>query len=159
MTDPEIKVGDACHDLVERGKVIIVDKAADSVAEHKQSESYDIQTYKSHPLLNVSEDEPVFTAVYLPSNPTVKFSDKYDFPRSRLSRIPVENAGADLKRVQHQFAVALCKGLLTVYDTIEDDDVHRLEVAIEEVLGEERASEVFELVDVEQRFGGDNGGA
>lgn len=101
MVESQIKIGDVCHDLVERGKLLIVGKAADTVAEYRDAENFDLAGYKSHPLLHVSDDDPVYTGVYLPKNPTTEFSGTYDFPASRLARIPVEEASEEVRPPQH----------------------------------------------------------
>jgi len=66
MTDAAIRAGDIAIDLVERGKVLVVEQAAKTVADHQQRKDYDIQSYKGNALLNVSDDEAVWTVVYLP---------------------------------------------------------------------------------------------
>lgn len=157
MADASIKVGDVCHDLIERGKVQIVAKKADTVADLREREKFDLADYKAHPLIRVPDDDTVWTAVYLPDKPTTTFNGSYDFPESRLARVPVEEANQDLMRVQHDSAVQLTRALLSAYNGVEDDTIHRLEVAIEEVLGDDLASLVFELADVENQFGGDDG--
>lgn len=157
MTDPDIKPGDVAIDLVERGKVYVLARTADSVEAHREREGFDLATYKSHPLIHVSDDDPVFECVYLPQNPTVELGKHYDFPASRLARVPVENADESQERIQDELAVQLSTALLAVYDTTDGADGHRLEIAIEEVLGSERASLVFELQDVDERFGGGDG--
>jgi len=111
MVDPEIKTGDVVHDLVERGKMQVVAKAANSVTEYRESESFDLAEYKSHPLLGVTEDDPVYTCVYLPDSPTTSFSGTYDFPRSRLARVPVEEANEDLQRFQGRLITAVLSAL------------------------------------------------
>lgn len=113
MPDPTLKVGDVAIDLVKRGKLQVVGKAADSVAEYTDREDFDLAGYKSHPLLNVSDDEPVYTCVYLPDEPTVSLSGTYDFPESRLARVPVEAANQDLQRLQTEIVVNV---LATMYD-------------------------------------------
>lgn len=119
MVESALKVGDVAHDLVKRGKVQVVAKAADSVAEHRGREGFDLATYKSHLLLDVAEDEPVFTCVYLPDEPTVSFSGTYDFPRSRLARIPIEEANEDLHRFQTEMVAEL---LATMFVTATELD-------------------------------------
>jgi len=154
MTDADIKVGDVCVDLVERGKVQIVAKVADSVEEHQQQESYDIQSYKAHPLLDVSDDEPVFKAVYLPENPTVSFSGTYDFPRSRLARLPVEEANGELERPQNGMAVQILFALITAGKEF-DGGSHcpgPLELARHAGLPEDVVETAAELAQVEQQF-------
>lgn len=125
MPDPELKVGDVAHDLVKRGKVQVVAKAADSVTDHRAQEGFDLAEYKSHPLLDVAEDEPVYTCVYLPEEPTVSFSGTYDFPRSRLARIPVEEANEDLDRFQRELVVDLLADVFERALTADSADAGR----------------------------------
>ncbi|WP_254768271.1 hypothetical protein [Salinilacihabitans rarus] len=120
MVDAEVRPGDVVHDLVERGKMQVVAIAADSVAAYREREDFDLAAYKSHPLLGVGDDEPVYTCVYLPDAPTATFSGTYDFPRSRLARVPVEEANADLDRIQNALAIDLLEKLFT--RAAEDDE-------------------------------------
>jgi hypothetical protein len=121
MTDARIRTGDVVIDLVERGKMLVVEQAAHSVKAHQQTEGYDIQTYKSHPLLDVADTEPVWTCVYLPDKPTTEFSGTYDFPESRLARVPVEEANQDLRRVQERQAVSMLEALFKMAATLDDE--------------------------------------
>lgn len=121
MVDPAIKAGDVCHDLAGSGKVQVVARAADTVADYREHKGFDLATYKAHPLLGVRDDEPVFSCAYLPSDPTVSFgsNEPYSFPASRLARIPVEEAEPDLQRVQRHLAVDVLATLLR--GALDDD--------------------------------------
>jgi hypothetical protein len=159
MTDADIKVGDVCVDLVKRGKVQIVGKVADTVEEHQQTESYDIADYKAHPLLDVADDEPVFKAVYLPDEPTVSFSGTYDFPRSRLARLTVEEAKEDIDRPQNGMAVQI---LFQLFQTAAGGSMASsqealLDVASHSALPEDVVETAAELAQVDQQFEGGDG--
>lgn len=158
MVDAAIKVGDVCTDLVKRGKVQVVGKTADTVEEHQQTESYDIQTYKANALLDVADDEPVFSVVYLPDEPGTSFNKTYDFPRSRLARVPVEEANDELDRVQRGLAIQI---LFNLYQTSGSDDMATTMEAFHDVASHspipaDVVEVAAELADVEERFeGGD----
>lgn len=160
MTDADIKVGDVCHDLIERGKVQIVAKAADTVADYRDREEFDLADYKAHPLLRVPDDDTVWTAVYLPDKPTTTFNGSYDFPESRLARIPVENANEAIQRVQRSLTVTLLTQLLLATEDAQIQASHRVgpgdiaDLARVGFAPEDLVSEALELADVERRFGG-----
>ena len=159
MTDASIKVGDVCHDLVKGGKVQIVAKVADSVAEHRETENYDIAEYKAHPLLDVSDDEPVFKAVYLPEEPSTSFSGTYDFPRSRLTRVPVEEANGGLERPQQGMAVQI---LLQLFQTADGDAMASsadalFDVASHSALPTDIVETAAEMAQVDEQFEGGDG--
>lgn len=154
MPDAAIKPGDVCHDLVQRGKVQVVELAAQSVSIHRQRSDYDITEYKANALLDVQETERVFTCVYLPEDPTVSFSGTYDFPESRLARVPVEEANDGLDRVQHTIATAMLERLFNVARREENtptaDAVADLALAGD--IPEALVETALELADVEDRF-------
>lgn len=111
MVDPDIRVGDVVHDLIERGRLRVVEKAADSVAEYREREGFCLKSYKAHPLLDVTDDETVWRCVYISSDPSVSYGQSYAFPASRLARAPVEEASEDLERPYHSIQRALLAGL------------------------------------------------
>lgn len=156
--DGEIKTGDVAHDLVKGGTVQVVDRAALSVAEYRDREDFDLATYQTHPLLDVSDHESVWTCVYLPSEPSVEFSGTYDFPESRLARIPVEEANQSVVRPQRGLAVALLEGLFsTVEGCRSTDEAEWLrEVAVAHgVVDGDIVDEAWELAQAERTIGGD----
>lgn len=114
MPDPAIQIGDVCIDLVERGKVQVVQQAAATVEEHRQYNDYDVAAWKANALLDVQDDEPVYKCVYLTENPSPSFSGTYDFPRSRLARQPVEEAHENLERIQWEHHVEVLRRLFAV---------------------------------------------
>lgn len=151
MTD-EIQPGDVVLDLTQNAKMHVLEQTTKTVAEYNDNHDFDLSSYKVHPQLRVTQDEPVYACVYLPGE-LASPNGTYDFPESRLARIPVEEANEDAVRPQQTLRVMLARRLLTAYDNIQyDDGVHTLEIAIENVLGEELAGLVFELQDVEERF-------
>ncbi len=155
--DPEIRSGDVVHDLVERGKMQVIEKAADSVAAYREREDFDLAEYKSHPLLDVSAHEPVYTCVYLPDSPTTSFSGTYDFPRSRLARVPVEEANQDLERIQDAQTIDLLARLMVAGEEWSDPDTFD-EVALlakDAGIAEDLVTAARELADVERTIGGD----
>jgi len=159
MTDAAIRACDVAIDLVERGKVLVVEQAAKTVADHQQREDYDIQSYKGNALLNVSDDETVWTVVYLSDKPTTEFSGGYDFPESRLARIPVENARESFRRPQEAQAVSMLEAMFKMAATldsewsVEPEDFQEALVVLTSNMGglrDELVDEAIELADVEQ---------
>jgi len=157
--DSRLRAGDVAIDLVERGKVFVVEKAADTVTDHQQREDYDIQDYKGNALLNVADDETVWTCVFLPDKPTTEFSGGYDFPESRLARIPVEESRESFRRPQETQAVAMLEAMFTAavdsrFDSAADD----LESVARQALPDDLVDEARELADVEETIaaGGDD---
>lgn len=102
MVDPRIKTGDVCIDVVDGAKVQVVGQSAETVAEYRERQEFDLAEYKSHPLLGVTDDDTVWETVYLPGSVTHSFNKSYDFPESRLVRIPVEEADPALERIQRK---------------------------------------------------------
>ena len=127
MTDSEIKVGDVVNDLGQNGKLMqVVAKAAGSVAEYREREDFDLAEYKSHPLLDVGDEDAVWTCVFLTSEPSASFSGTYDYPSSRLARQPVEESNADLTRVQESLTVAVLSSVFNSMErnkSLEEDDI------------------------------------
>lgn len=157
MPESKLKVGDAAHDLVEGGTVLVVERVADRVDEYSEREGYDLAGYKAHPLLEVQPDEPVFKAVYLPSTPTTNFSGTYDFPASRLARIPVEEANEALVHPNRRLVVDLLEGLL---QTAQQNDMAStaaeiVDVATHSGIPTEIVDEASELAEAAQFEGGD----
>lgn len=116
MVDPEIKVGDVVHDLVERGHMRVLQREG-TVAEYREREDFDLASYKTHPLLGVQDDEAVFRCVYLSSDPSVGYGQSYAFPESRLARAPVEEAAGELERPFYSIQRAL---LASLYASADD---------------------------------------
>lgn len=121
--DAAIKVGDVVHDLVERGKMQVVDEKG-TVADVRDAEGFDLAEYKAHPLLNVEDSDRVYTCVYLPDSPTMSFSGTYDFPESRLARIPVEEANQELQHPNWRLMVDLLDAMLAAASGAMEPD-HR----------------------------------
>lgn len=153
--DGRIKVGDVAIDLVERGKVQVVNKAAETVDEHEHREDYAISEYKGNQLLNVGREEPVWECVYLPSDPTTSVGRTYDFPDSRLARCPVEEAGSGLRRFQADLVVDVVEAIVEAADPDEGYQTGQLEGLLVRAVGEEIAEEAIELAEVDELLGGD----
>lgn len=164
MVETTIVAGDVVHDLVKRGKMQVVAKAADSVAEYREEEGFDLADYKTHPLLDVSEDEPVFTCVYLPDSPTTSFNGTYDFPRSRLARVPVEEANEELDRVQRAilrdvFEAMFRNALIGDNDKPEGARETSMEATLRFCIPDnfnDVQEEAAELAELDQQFGGED---
>lgn len=159
MTDARLRAGDVAIDLIKRGKVMVLERAAISVREHRQTADYDIGDYGGNPLLDVTDEETVWTCVYLPDEPTTEFSGTYDFPESRLARVPVEEANQDLRRPQEAQALSMLEAMFTAamesrFETATDD----LEFIARQALPDDLVDEARELADVEQTVaaGGDD---
>jgi len=167
MTDAAIRAGDVAIDLVERGKVLVVERTAISVRKHREQENFDLAGYKSHPLLDVSDEETVWKCVYLPDKPKTEFSGTYDFPESRLARIPIEEANEDLRRPQERQLVSMLESLFKMAATLDDEwsvEAKGFEQAMgvlatnTSALPDDLVDEARELADVEQTIaaGGDD---
>lgn len=159
MTDSRIRVGDVCNDLTGGGRVQVVDIAAESVATHREQNDYDVATYKANALLDVADDERVFTCVYLSGDATTTFSGTYDLPSSRLARQPTENANQDLDRVQETIRLRFAEAMVAAaWESDADADmVARATDAIARV-DSELAETADELVRADRlaKFGGDD---
>jgi hypothetical protein len=122
MTHADIQVGDVVYDLAGDGaKLVIVDRLADSIEEHRAQEGvdYDIGSYKSHPHLPVRESDPVFECVFVPDTPGGTPSKTYDFPAGRLARAPIEAADEDLEHVRDTIVRDALEELLAMASTID----------------------------------------
>jgi len=159
MTDARIRAGDVCIDLVERGKVYVMERAAISVRKHREQESYDISDYKANALLDVRDEETVWTCVYLPDKPQTEFSGTYDFPESRLARVPVEEANQDLRKPQERLVVTVFESLFGMATTLDEDwavEAQNFEQALAvltantSALDDDLVDEARELADIEE---------
>jgi len=157
--DARIKCGDVCHDVLGSGKVQVLRKAADSVAEFSHREDFDLAEYKAHPLIDIDDDQAVWTCVYLPDEPTTSFSGTYDFPAGRLARIPVEEANQDYRRLQESLTVDLLTALLATASTstMASSAGAVADVAAHAGVPDELLEEAEELAEVESQFGGEGG--
>lgn len=142
MVDSTIKPGDVAIDLQDGAKLQVVARAADSVAAFRAEEGMDLAEYKSHPLFDVTDDEPVWTCVYLPGDVSTSFNGTYDFPDSRLARVPVEEANQQLERVQRDLVVEVLATLLENATEAGDKEVMQPE---DEILRSKDLAEVVEL--------------
>lgn len=127
----DIQPGDIVHDLTQNARMQVLEKVADSVAEHRESEGFDLSTYKSHPLLRVSDDDAVFKCVFLPGELGAP-SGSYDFPESRLARIPIEEANAEAERPQETIRLELAIELMR--EAWESDDNADVVALLKELL-------------------------
>jgi hypothetical protein len=98
--DSEIAVGDVVLDLAQGALMQVVEQSYESVEKHWDKEGFDLAEYACHPLFGVEPDEPVWKCVYLKASLKSLPDASYDFPDSRLARVPVEEANEDLRRVQ-----------------------------------------------------------
>lgn len=155
MTDASIKVGDVAIDLVKRGKVQVVGRTAETVADHRRRVDYDIAEHRSNVLFDVQDDEPVWECVYLPDDPTTSFKKSYYLPDSRLARVPVENVDERLRRFQRNLVVDVLEAL---FQTAERDDMASTADAFYDVAShagfpDDLVDEARELAEVEAQFG------
>lgn len=86
--------GDIAIDLVTRQPLYVNRKVATSVVEYYEDEEFDLASYKTHPYLPVSVDDPVYECVFVSRSVEQLHSvgTSYDFPAGRLARVPVEQA-------------------------------------------------------------------
>ena len=151
MTDARIRAGDVCIDLVERGKIFVMERAAISVRKHREREDYNIDDYKANSLLDVGNEETVWTCVYLPDKPQTEFSGTYDFPESRLARVPVEEASQDLRRSQERLIVSVLESLFGAVRRSGSEETNEIVTSVaRDALDEDLVDEARELADVEQ---------
>ena len=98
--DAEIRIGDVCLDLAQASLVQVVGFRG-TVEEHaEQDDGFSLAEYKANPLFEVDDSDAVWKCVYLQSHLKNAPSAAYDFPESRLARVPVEEANEDIQRVQ-----------------------------------------------------------
>lgn len=154
MVESTIKVGDVVHDLVERGKMQVVDEKG-TVADVRETDEFDLAEYKAHPLLDVHDDDRVYTCVYLPDSPTTSFSGTYDFPESRLARVPVEEANQDLQHPNRKLFVDVLASILGAAPD-HDRSVRVAEYARNAGVPEPIVEEAVELLEAEQAAQGGN---
>ena len=120
MTHGDIQIGDPVYDLAGGGaKMLVVDRLADSLEEHREQADYDIGSYKSHPHLPVREDDAVFKCVFLPDQPGSEPGKSYDFPAGRLARAPVEAANEEIDRVQDTITRGVLEDLLVMASVVD----------------------------------------
>ena len=131
--DSSIAIGDVVLDLAQGSLMQVVEKSYESVEKHWDKEGYDLAEYACHPLFDVQSDEPVWKCVYLKASLKSLPDGSYDFPDSRLARVPVEEANEGLDRVQEtnkgntvevsrEAARVALRELDTLIERTEDDE-------------------------------------
>jgi hypothetical protein len=87
--------GDIVLDLVTRQPMVVRSQKAETLAAHWESEDFDLLSYKMHPYLPVRAEDAVFECVFISANAERAHSPgkTYDYPRGRLMRLPIEQAG------------------------------------------------------------------
>lgn len=86
--------GGIAIDLVTRQPLFVRRRVADDLAEYYEENDFDLLTYKTHPYLPVTVDDPVYECVFVPRN-TDQANDvgqTYDYPRGRLMMVPIHQA-------------------------------------------------------------------
>jgi len=104
--DSEIRPGDVVLDLAQGALMQVVGHEG-TVEEHAEREGYNLAEYACHPLFGVKQDEPAWKCVYLKASLKSLPDASYDFPDSRLARVPVEEANESLWRVQAEIEQGL----------------------------------------------------
>jgi len=95
-THGELSAGDVAIDLVTRQALVVRDCVADDLATYYDEHDFDLLNYKQHRWLPVGIDDPVYECVFVGDVEGLhKFSNTYDYPASRLARVPVELAGGE----------------------------------------------------------------
>jgi hypothetical protein len=150
---PVIKPGDVVRDLAQGALMQVVEERG-TVASVREEEEFDLATYKSHPLFRVEDRDSVYSCVYLQDSLKSLPSKSYDYPESRLARVPVEEANDDLERVQDNYVRHTYTKVFAAVDeeTAEDladklfeNGLSRLTPGEEEVV-----SEALELAELER---------
>jgi len=91
-----LAAGDIAIDLVKRQPVYVIGRVAEDCIEYYEQEGFDLVNYKTHPYLGVTPDDAVFECVFIGGLDDLhRFSDTYDYPETRLARVPVEIAWSD----------------------------------------------------------------
>lgn len=119
----DLRPTDIAIDVVQGRPVFIKKQAAATAADYFAREDFDVATYKTNPFLPVRPDDPVLTAVYVPTKaqdvPSERKGNRtYDFPRGRLMRVPIEWLwDGDVTPFDHVLRAVLA----TVFDVARDD--------------------------------------
>lgn len=156
MSDSLFSIGDVVYDLAQGSKMQVVGHAADSVTEYSEREGYDLAGYKCHPQLRVTDDEPVYTCVYLPDSLKASVSGTYDFPQSRLARCAVEEANEDLNHIGQEFLDEFLTALAEA--SVHEGQETATADVVRQAFGDGAAGLFTELQDTET-LGGDAGDA
>lgn len=90
----EPMAGGVALDLVTRQPLFVRRRVADDLREYYEAEGFDLLSYKTHPYLPVTVDDPVFECVFVSRSAEGAHNPgkTYDFPRGRLMHLPVEQA-------------------------------------------------------------------
>lgn len=95
-THDELDAGDVAIDLVTRQPLLVRRRVADDLASYYEEHDFDLLTYKQHCWLPVRIGDAVFECVFIGDIEGLhSFSNSYDYPASRLARVPVELAGGE----------------------------------------------------------------
>lgn len=126
----QIKATDVVIDMVEGRPLFVRRQVADTAVEYFDREDFDLTTYKAHPWLPITPEDPIYECVFLPTKPSDIPSEKknqtYDYPRGRLARVPVEWLYGSDTRPQEEFLRTIIGRLFqTVDDVVEDEDPNR----------------------------------
>lgn len=113
--DRDIRPGDVCRDTAQDDWVVVIRKVADDIADYVEDREQVLKTGGSRHLLDYAgnwltgadSDTPVWKVVYLPDDGLTSFPDStYDFPETRLARLPVEQSRDDILWPLYEAAMA-----------------------------------------------------
>ena len=147
----EVKGGDIVLDLVKRRPLFVRRRVANTAVEYFDEHDFDLTTYKAHPFLPITPDDPIFECVFLPTDfdqiPT-STSDRqtYDYPRGRLVRIPVEYLYGSETRPQTDQKTALVAACLRVAS--DAGDLAPVERTARTVFGDDVVDDAAERADL-----------
>lgn len=154
--DRTIRPGDPVRDLWGQSWLVVVEKAADSVAEYDRQQS-DTQpsllSYEGSIGVGATEEDSVWACFYLNQNNTLAGgrNGPYDFPESRICRYAYEATdGYKRGRFQEHIQMQVLEQMVQVvrgYDPDFHDEIHALLV---EAFDKSTADEAFELAEAAQ---------
>ena len=146
----EVKPGDIVLDIVKRRPLFVRRRVANTAVEYFVENDFDLTTYKAHPFLPITPDDPIFECVFVPTSfdqiPTQPKDKTYDYPRGRLVRIPVEYLYGSEVRPQTDQKTALVAACLRVAS--DAGDLAPVERTARSVFGDDLVDDAAERADL-----------
>jgi len=135
--DRRVAPGDVAIDLAQSSPVIVLRREADTVMDymndHGDRMDRHLLDYPGNHLTGATEGDTVYRCVFVPNDVKSDEWRTYDYPETRLARVPAENSDDTVYRVQHSATIRVLSRLI---DAADDASVSADPEAVKELLGD-----------------------